>query len=77
MESNAQALSGQAVTATADARQLRHDGVVHGKSAVADQGKIHLGGAFRSPSVVAPAVADQGKIRLGGAFRLPTSRKAA
>jgi hypothetical protein len=41
------------VAATAEARQIRHDGAVRGTSAVApavaDQGKIRLGGAFRLP----------------------------
>ena len=41
-------------------------------AAVADAGKIRLGGAFRLPA----AVADGGKIRLGGAFRLPARRVA-
>jgi hypothetical protein len=54
MKSDTQALSGQAMTATTDARQIRLDGAVRGKSAaapaVADQGKIRLGGAFRLPT---------------------------
>ena len=54
MKSNAQALSGQAKTATADARQSRPNDAVHGKPAVApavpDQGKIRLGGAWRLPA---------------------------
>jgi hypothetical protein len=53
MKSDAQALSGQAVTATVEARQMRRGGAVRGMcaaaQAVADQGKIRLGGAFRLP----------------------------
>jgi hypothetical protein len=53
MKSVAQAISGQAVTATADANRIRLDGAVRGASempeAVADQGKIRLGGGYRLP----------------------------
>jgi hypothetical protein len=54
MKSDAPAISGQDVTATADTRQIRHDDAVRGTSpmspAVADQGRIRLGGAFRLPA---------------------------
>jgi hypothetical protein len=53
MKSAAQAISGQAVTATADASRVRRGGAVHSSSAtppaVADLGKIRLGGACRMP----------------------------
>jgi hypothetical protein len=53
MKSVAQAISGQAATASADASQTRRDGASRGPSpllrAVADQGKIRLGGAWRLP----------------------------
>ena len=54
MKSNAQAMSGQAKPATANARQSRRNDAVSGKlalvPAVADQGKIRLGGAWRLPA---------------------------
>ncbi len=54
MKSDAQAFSGQAVTATVEACQIRRGGAVRATSAVAlavaDQGKICLGGAWRLPA---------------------------
>jgi hypothetical protein len=54
MKSEAQALSGQAVTATAGVRQICGADAVRGTSAiapsVASQGKIRLGGAWRLPA---------------------------
>jgi hypothetical protein len=53
MKSAAQTISGQAVTATADASRVRRDGAVRSSSAtplaVANLGKIRLGGACRMP----------------------------
>jgi hypothetical protein len=53
MKSVAQTISGRAVTATADASRVRRGGAVHSSSAtplaVADLGKIRLGGACRMP----------------------------
>ncbi len=52
MKSVAQAISGQAANATADASRIRRDGAISGHSLIlrtADQGKIRLGGAWRLP----------------------------
>jgi hypothetical protein len=53
MKSVAQVISGQAVTATADTSRIRNDGTARDLSAiptaVADLGKIRLGGACRMP----------------------------
>jgi hypothetical protein len=54
MKSVAQAMSGQAMTATAGASRIRRDGAVRRPPvtppAVADQGNIRLGGAYRLPT---------------------------
>jgi hypothetical protein len=54
MKSEAQALSGQAVTATVGTRQISRVGAAPGTAAIAPtvpcQGKIRLGGAWRLPA---------------------------
>lgn len=51
MKPIAHAISGQAVTVTADAGSIRNEGAVRGPPAVIDLGKISisLGGACRMP----------------------------
>ena len=51
---------------TAPAKQLQ---------AVADDGRVQIGGVLRLPSVKAPVeVADSGRVRIGGGMRLPPRR---
>ncbi len=54
MKSVAKAMSGQTVIAAADTGEIRRDGTLGGSSvvrpAVADKGKIRLGGAYRRPA---------------------------
>jgi len=54
MKSVAKAISGQAVIAAADTSEVRRDGTLGGalvvRPAVADKGKIRLGGAYRLPT---------------------------